>query len=232
MLDTGAGPSSLKFSKKPVHSEIAFREIIELSGITDQAACTMGRITLYCFNLEFVFHLVPDSFPMLEDGLLGSDCFRELQAKIDYAKGKFIVGGYQIPIINCDWNVCSYAKRINTGAAAEMREDKQGNRKITMNQGSSALSSRDGATVPTVDRASPLLTFPKVTSKPYQTKVKSSYFQSTSNRLQAQNSEGRYSSQRKGEPNPDQYIATMIQDSVHWDRPYEQVTGSSKLMEA
>ncbi|KAJ8677952.1 hypothetical protein QAD02_013739 [Eretmocerus hayati] len=107
MLDTGAGPSLLKISKKPSHLNVAYDEIIELTGITAQSIRTLGKIQLQYFDLELPFHLVPDNFPMAEDGLLGSEAFRRFRANIDYSRGNFVIGGYQIPILNNDWNELS-----------------------------------------------------------------------------------------------------------------------------
>ncbi|KAJ8678242.1 hypothetical protein QAD02_014029 [Eretmocerus hayati] len=104
IVDTGAGPSLLELSKKPIDPHVAHDEIIELTGITAQSIRTLGKINLQYFDLIFLFHLIQDNFPMAQDGLLGSEASHGYRVSIDYARGNFRIGGYQIPILNNNWS--------------------------------------------------------------------------------------------------------------------------------
>lgn len=99
MLDTGAEPSLLKVSKKPHSIGVNVREILELTGITESSIRTFGKIELKFKDLILDFHLVPDSFPIKEDGLLGSKVFREFGARIDYESSIFKLNNHEIPLI-------------------------------------------------------------------------------------------------------------------------------------
>ena len=46
MLDTGAGPSLLKISKKPSKAIVFETEILELRGITKESISSCGKIPL------------------------------------------------------------------------------------------------------------------------------------------------------------------------------------------
>ena len=47
------------------------------------------------FAIEF--HIVNNDFPIKEDGLLGSDFFSQLRAKIDYETKQLIIGDLSVP---------------------------------------------------------------------------------------------------------------------------------------
>lgn len=99
MLDTGAGPSLIKLSKKPENFTANTNEILELKGITRDSICTLGKIEILVKDLKIPMHLVPDDFPIEEDGLIGSEIFRKFKAKIDYNKNSLKIGKHNFPLL-------------------------------------------------------------------------------------------------------------------------------------
>ena len=84
MLDTGAGPSLLKIGKKPSKAIVFENEILELKGITKESMYSRGKTPLIFRDITLYFHLVPDDFPIDEDGLVGSEMLSRYKAKINY----------------------------------------------------------------------------------------------------------------------------------------------------
>jgi len=83
MLDTGAAPNLIK--KRNVHPEthVIMREIIFLSGITNDKIRALGSIIVEFLGFPIIFHVVPDDFPITQEGILGFDFLRNA-TKIDF----------------------------------------------------------------------------------------------------------------------------------------------------
>ena len=112
LLDTGAGPSLIKISKIPKNIEVDENQILELRGITQNSINTLGKIHLSFRELEFIFHVVPDDFPIREDGLLGSEMLRNFKANINYKERHVVMHNYRISFYNVEeenWNEQSQA---------------------------------------------------------------------------------------------------------------------------
>lgn len=59
-------------------------ELFRLKGITTQGMATLGTIELTFYSFTIEFHLVPDTFPIYEDGLIGNQALRKYNAQINY----------------------------------------------------------------------------------------------------------------------------------------------------
>jgi len=90
MLDTGAQPNIIK--KECVHDNtiINEQEILQLTGITENAVNTLGSICAYILQTPIIFHVVPDDFPITQQGILGTSFFKEHDACINYGKNSLI----------------------------------------------------------------------------------------------------------------------------------------------
>lgn len=86
MLDTGAQPNIIK--KGCVHETtlINDKEILQLTGITENAVHTLGSIKAPILQTSVIFHIVPDNFPITQQGILGTSFFKEHNACINYAQ--------------------------------------------------------------------------------------------------------------------------------------------------
>ncbi|KYM99638.1 hypothetical protein ALC62_09606 [Cyphomyrmex costatus] len=96
MLDTGAQPSIIK--KGCLNDSIIINndEILQLTGITKDVVNTLGSVKAHLYHNFVTFHVVPDNFPILSQGILGSSFFAEHDAHIDYRRK------------NISWHNCSF----------------------------------------------------------------------------------------------------------------------------
>ena len=89
MLDTGAQANVIKRGCINNNVRINNKEIIQLTGITEDVVNTLGTTVANIYNVPVIFHVVPDEFPIITQGILGSSFFNEQNACINYAN-KFI----------------------------------------------------------------------------------------------------------------------------------------------
>lgn len=84
MLDTGAQPNILK--KGCIRKQVRMNQEkrIQLTGITEDVVHTLGTVEARISGIPVVFHVVPDDFPIIPQGILGSSFFTEYNACIDY----------------------------------------------------------------------------------------------------------------------------------------------------
>ena len=104
MIDTGAGPSLLKISKKPSKAIVIENEILGLRGITKESINSCDKVPLLFRDLTLYFHLVPDHFPIEEDGLIGSEVLRRYGAKINYEENILHIASHVI-VLRCTGSV-------------------------------------------------------------------------------------------------------------------------------
>lgn len=97
LLDTGAMPNLLKEKVIDENYKINRDEILLLSGITNQTVKTLGKIKFDLYGCLTEFHIIPNNFPILQDGLLGNEFFKSAKAKIDYHQGCLIINDTVIP---------------------------------------------------------------------------------------------------------------------------------------
>ena len=93
MIDTGSDINLTKknslYEKVPIDNEIVF----ELSGITKGRTRTLGVVKIRIFGIDTLFHVVPDDFPIRQDGILGTEFFKNHRATIDYPRASLVVNG-------------------------------------------------------------------------------------------------------------------------------------------
>ncbi|KYQ46689.1 hypothetical protein ALC60_14308 [Trachymyrmex zeteki] len=77
MIDTGAAPNVIK--KRNLSFEIFIRDdtSLYLSDITSGRIETLGSIELSIMNHPVFLYIVPDDFPIAQEGILGSDFLRD-----------------------------------------------------------------------------------------------------------------------------------------------------------
>lgn len=94
LLDTGAGLSLIKMGKLNQDLQVHTDTITELKGISNTPTLTLGTLPLNIEitqgkSLKHTFHIVPDNFPITQDGILGEDLFRKFNAILNYKDNTF-----------------------------------------------------------------------------------------------------------------------------------------------
>ncbi|XP_036142126.1 uncharacterized protein LOC118645358 [Monomorium pharaonis] len=113
MLDTGAQPNIIKQGCLQRKIEVNNQEILQLTGITEDAVNTLGSIQVQIFNILVTFHVVPDDFPIIQQGILGTSFFTEHNACIDYSNSTVTWHNCAIPFKEQETVVIP--PRTNTG---------------------------------------------------------------------------------------------------------------------
>lgn len=98
LVDTGSEPHILKIKMANRDLICDIDDKIRLSGITSETVTTYGSVTVTIHGYPLKFQLVPDSFPIPYDGILGSD-FLQKTAKMDYEKESIEWHGIVMPFI-------------------------------------------------------------------------------------------------------------------------------------
>lgn len=83
LVDTGSEPNILKIDKADGDLLCNETDKIKLSGITRETITTLATVNINIHGHTVKFHLVPDSFPIPYDGILGSEILQRT-AKINY----------------------------------------------------------------------------------------------------------------------------------------------------
>lgn len=99
LLDTGASPCLLKNKFRDPDNPVNQHDILHLIGITDELVKTLGKITITFMGHDTEFHLVPDDFPISQDGLLGNEFFQSSHATIDYRNQCLCLDGHKITFL-------------------------------------------------------------------------------------------------------------------------------------
>ena len=106
LLDSGASVSLLKLKALHDHAYITLNHI-EIRGITAEPMQTLGTSTVKIIipnhdNRTFpvTFHIVPNNFPISQDGIIGEDFLSVTKALIDYGnkKATFNFHNLRVPI--------------------------------------------------------------------------------------------------------------------------------------
>lgn len=84
MLDTGAQPNIIKVGSVNPKLKIDYTAKLQLTGITTDAVETIGSIRARILRVPVTFYVVPDDFPIIPQGILGSSFFIENNAQINY----------------------------------------------------------------------------------------------------------------------------------------------------
>jgi len=96
MIDTGAAVSVIK--EQSIHERTLRNqnEIIILSGITNEKIKTLGTIKMHLYNFPTTLHIVPDNFPISQEGILGAD-FLKHATYINFENRRIKWRDYEIP---------------------------------------------------------------------------------------------------------------------------------------
>lgn len=86
MLDTGAQPNIIKKGCLRENGDIDTKDIIKLTGITEEVVETLGSIQAYIDQIPITFHIVENDFPIITQGILGSTFFTNNHVCINYGK--------------------------------------------------------------------------------------------------------------------------------------------------
>lgn len=84
MLDTGADINIIKANALNRDTLVYIDEKVEIQGITEEKQQTLGTTYLHSNTGIHEFHVVPDRFPLKEQGIIGSMFLRQENAKIDF----------------------------------------------------------------------------------------------------------------------------------------------------
>lgn len=95
LCDTPADISAIEQSAIKIPVELDTSEQIRIKGVTDDFIESIGTIFLQirfdkCI-IQHIFHVVPDSFNILSDAIIGKDFNRRFNCKIDYKDMSFTV---------------------------------------------------------------------------------------------------------------------------------------------
>lgn len=88
LLDTQADISLIK--RRVLHSFIHLNtdDLVDITGVTDSPITTLGNIDAVIgneyFHINHVLHVVPNSFHIPSDGILGKDFMKKYKCNIDY----------------------------------------------------------------------------------------------------------------------------------------------------
>jgi hypothetical protein len=76
MIDTGASANIIKSRSILAVTSINAQDTILLSGITPEKLKTLGTIVAQIHGYPVTLHVIPDNFPIPQDGILGSEFLR------------------------------------------------------------------------------------------------------------------------------------------------------------
>ena len=113
MIDTGAGRNLIKLNIIENDIEINQNEILRLTGINIVPVCTLGEITLNMFGYPTIFNLIPNSVPVEEDGILGSELFIDNEVNINYISKCLEINNNKYPFWNPETTILP-ARSIST----------------------------------------------------------------------------------------------------------------------
>lgn len=96
MIDTGAAPNVIKKRSLHPHALIIRGEPLYLSGITSGRVETLGTVRIKFMGHPVVLYVVPDNFPIVQEGILGSDFLRDA-TNINFQEQRLEWQGVRIP---------------------------------------------------------------------------------------------------------------------------------------
>lgn len=124
-VDTGADISVIKESKISKNLRINKSEILAIVGVTPGESLTLGKFIIVLHNIECEMHIVPDSFPIDTDGLIGWDILSKCNGQIHASDRYLLLNGKTIPFISDEkftiparhkQIICARVKNINVNA--------------------------------------------------------------------------------------------------------------------
>jgi len=85
MVDTGAASNLIKKGKLRPDVRISKNDLLRLTGITDGQVGTLGTTDVHVLGIKIILHVMPDDFPISQDGILGSEFLRNT-GKINFVE--------------------------------------------------------------------------------------------------------------------------------------------------
>ena len=98
-IDSGAGASLIKLKALSPNITYNKSDILYLTGISRITVPTLGSLKITLLNHTAEFHVVPNDFPIIEDGLIGVKFLSEAKAKINWKENCLEVGKIKAPFI-------------------------------------------------------------------------------------------------------------------------------------
>lgn len=96
MIDTGAALNIIKIRSIHPDTPLDPCDKIYLSGITPEKIGTLGSINAQIFGYPVTLHAVPNDFPIVQEGILGSEFLRGA-SKLDFKRKYILWQGIEIP---------------------------------------------------------------------------------------------------------------------------------------
>ena len=84
MIDTGAGRNLIKQNSVIPNLPIDEKIVLKLTGVNNLPLFTMGQVQINTLGYPTILNIVPNEVPIDEDGVLGSEFFRENKVNINY----------------------------------------------------------------------------------------------------------------------------------------------------
>lgn len=97
MLDSGSEVNLIKHDTLSPNIDIISSQVISVRGIANTPVLTHGTAVIELFGVAVVFHVVPNDFPISQDGIIGCGFMQEHRATIDYHREIFTLGKYELP---------------------------------------------------------------------------------------------------------------------------------------
>lgn len=98
-VDTGAEISTIKLGSVNINTPIDTNHVISISGVTSGESFTLGKVHMILSELPCELHVVPDSFPIETDGLLGWDVFEAYGGQVNAARRCLEFCSIMIPFV-------------------------------------------------------------------------------------------------------------------------------------
>lgn len=96
IVDTGAELTLIK-ENVIANKQYSTNNIIQLKGINEKIVFTLGTVSLNIkigeYTVPHDFHIIPESFPINHDGILGRDFLQANNSIIDYNQGTLTISG-------------------------------------------------------------------------------------------------------------------------------------------
>ena len=85
MIDTGAGSNLIKQQAVKTTIKVNKSQCPKLTGINEHPLFTLGQITINIFGYPTTLNIIPNEVAIDHDGVLGTEFFKNNNAKIKYA---------------------------------------------------------------------------------------------------------------------------------------------------
>ena len=97
--DSGADVTVLKQKCITEGVQLDAQEVVAITGVTEGECLSLGRTNMNLGGLNCEVHVVPDTFPIDTDGLLGWKVFEDYGGKINAAEKRLEFGELFFPFV-------------------------------------------------------------------------------------------------------------------------------------